>query len=65
MEPTQGPTAGELTQSRSNMLVSALLSEWLTVACIGSGIASNIVSLICQQVAIYNQWPLLIGQAVC
>lgn len=45
MEPTQGPTAGELTQSRSNMLVSALVSAWLNVACIGSGIASNIVSL--------------------
>lgn len=65
MEPTQGPNAGELTRSRSNMPVSALVSTWLTAACIGSGIAPSIVSLICQQVAIYNRWPLLIGQAVC
>lgn len=64
MELTQGPSAGELTQSRSNMLVSALVSSWLPAACIGSGIASNTVSLICQQAAIYNRWPLLIGQAV-
>lgn len=65
IEPTQGPTAGELTRSRPNMLVSALVSLWLTVACIGSGTASNAVPLICQQAAIYNRWPLLIGQAVC
>ena len=62
---TQGPTAGELTQSTSNMLVSALVSTWLYCGLYWQWHSiHHRLSHIRQQAAIYNRWPLLIGQPV-
>ena len=64
-ELREGPSAGELTQSGPNMLVSALVSLRGAATCIGAGAASSSVCRTCQQAPVYNRSPLLIGQAVC